>query len=232
MHLRRKRPCPLPAKIGSQTIPVFITRTDFCDGVVHCPDAADENFELCKKAWTQTKGFGPTTYTCQSKYVGNNYTVQILAKKCNGIPECHLDEDEKYCQDTGRNLAIVLASCLVVFLVSSTLFLYHSKIQKIVGEVWFLDNSSDEELEVLVVNSHEVCQREQACRVLFERKLTKHNGQMGSAINDLKVNCITFGLLLCILPSFNFRTDWTLLLFIFWWILSCLKPSLVGHLTG
>ena len=207
MHLRRKRPCPLLAKIGSQTIPVFITRTDFCDGVVHCPDAADENFELCKKAWTQTKGFGPTTYTCQSKYVGNNYTVQILAKKCNGIPECHLDEDEKYCQDTGRNLAIVLASCLVVFLVSSTLFLYHSKIQKIVGEVWFMDNSSDEELEVLVVNSHEVCQREQACRVLFERKLTKHNGQMGSAINDLKVNCITFGLLLCILPSFNFRTD-------------------------
>ena len=183
--------CPVPAKIGSQTIQVNIAQTEFCDGVVHCPNATDENFDLCKKVWTQTKAFGPSTYTCQSKYVGNNYTVHILAKICNGEIECHDIVDEKDCQDTKRNLAIVLASCLLVFLLSSTLFLYHSKIQKIVGEeVWFMDNSSDEELEVLVVNSQEVCHREQACRVLFERKLTKHNGQMGRAINDLKVNCV------------------------------------------
>nr|CAB3263489.1 prolow-density lipoprotein receptor-related protein 1-like [Phallusia mammillata] len=72
----------------------------FCNGVVDCPNGADEMYcdsnqqcdDTCLKDVSETM-------TCQKSTAGNPY-APVIAKKCDGRPECSTMEDEcESCQN-------------------------------------------------------------------------------------------------------------------------------------
>ena len=114
--------------------------------------------------------------------------VTILATMCNSNVECKSGKDEKYCDVPPLVLGLVLGSCLVLSMFSSAIALQCSRVKMIVFNDLDIENSSDEDVEVLVVNSPNSCQKEHACRVLYDRKLAEHDGDQSKALNNLKVS--------------------------------------------
>ena len=171
--------CKKPYITRQKNITVKYDTEELCDGIVHCPDAEDEDFDMCK----ERKAFPDSaTLECES-FAGKNVT--ILATECNGQTECKSGEDEKNCGDS-YSVYIVLGTCLLASLLLSYAVLYLSKVKKVVKEI-DVESSDNEELEVLVVNSQKSTQRKTACKVLFQRKMTEHDGNRAEAINELKV---------------------------------------------
>ena len=78
-----------------------------CDGVVHCPSARDEAFDLCRKTFPNSA----TIHCLEADRSG--YDVSILATPCNNIRECENGEDEAFCDTSYENLSIW---CCVFFL--------------------------------------------------------------------------------------------------------------------
>ena len=180
-------PCNKTIKIDNEEITVYLKEKDFCDDVVNCPDAEDEDFQRCKAV----KQFpASANFECSNKWVGNNINVTTKATKCNGEVECKYKEDEQDCEFSKWTLAIVLGSLLVTYLLISKCALHLSKVKKIVEHV-DLDNADNEKLEALVVTGQLSEQRQQACRVLFEQKMAEFNGNQSNVFNDLKVRKIS-----------------------------------------
>ena len=157
---------------------------DICDGIIHCPAAEDEDFENCKKRIVFPES---ATLECESKFMEN---VTILASPCNSVKECKDDIDEKDCEVPPLILGLVLGSCFLVSKLSSVIALKYSRVkQEDVGDV-DIENSDDEDVEALVVNSKNSVQRKKACWNLWERKFAQHDGDKAKAMNDLKVSNI------------------------------------------
>ena len=155
---------------------------DICDGVIHCPAAEDEDFERCKERKVFPKS---ATFPCESKWMDN---VTILATNCNSQEECKDGIDEKNCEASRWNLAIVLGCCLFLSTLSSAIVLRCSKVKMIVDNVGDIENYSDKDLEALVGNTQESSQRRKACKVLFDRKMVEHNRFQAKALNAIKVS--------------------------------------------
>ena len=181
-------PCNKTFKIDNEEFTVYLKKEEFCDDVVNCPDAEDEDFQRCKAV----KQFPASAkFECISRLVGNsNIDVTTKATRCNGEVECKYREDEQNCEFSKWTLAIVLGSLLVTYLLISKFALHLSKVKKIVEHV-DLDNADNEKLEALVVTGQLSEQRQQACRVLFERKIAEFNGNQSNVFNDLKVRKIS-----------------------------------------
>ena len=155
---------------------------EFCDGIIHCPEKEDEDFEKCKdmKAFPKSANF-----TCESDLMDN---VTILATKCNSIIECKDGIDEKDCDVPPLVLGLVLGSCLILSMISSAIALQCSRVKMVVLRELDIENSSDQDVEALVINSPKTCQRKEACWVLFNRKVAEHDGDKAKALNNLKVS--------------------------------------------
>ena len=180
-------PCNKTFKINNEEFTVYLNEAELCNDVVNCPDGEDEDFERCESV----KQFpASANFECSNKWVGNNINVTTKATKCNGEVECKYKEDEQDCEFSKWTLAIVLGSLLVTYLLISKCALHLSKVKKIVEHV-DLDNADNEKLEALVVTGQLSEQRQQACRVLFERKIAEFNGNQSNVFNDLKVRKIS-----------------------------------------
>ena len=157
---------------------------EICDGVIHCPEAEDEEFERCK----QRKVFSESaTVECESRWMDN---VTILATPCNSHQECKKGKDEKDCDVPQWIYLVVLGLCLLISKLSSAISLKYSRVkQEDVGDV-DIENSNDEDVEAMVVNSKISVQRKKACWNLWERKLAQHDGDKAKAMNNLKVSKI------------------------------------------
>ena len=177
-------PCNKTIKIDNEEITVYLKEKDFCDDVVNCPDAEDEDFQRCKAV----KQFpASANFECISRLVGNsNIDVTTKATRCNGEVECKYREDEQNCEFSKWTLVIVVVSLLVAYLFISWCALHLSKVQKIVEHV-DLDNADNEKLEGLVVTGQLSEQRQQACLILFERKMAEFDRNQSIVFNDLKV---------------------------------------------
>ena len=114
--------------------------------------------------------------------------MTILATNCNSQEECQDGIDEKNCEASRWNLAIVLGCCLFLSMLSSAIVLQCSKVKMIVDNVGDVENYSDEDLEALVGNTQESSQRRKACKVLFDRKMVEHNRFQAKALNAIKVS--------------------------------------------
>ena len=163
----------------------FLKEEEICDGVIHCPEAEDEEFERCK----QRKAFSESaTVECESRWMEN---VTILAIPCNSQKECKSGIDEEDCDVSRWVLGVVLGSCLLISTVSSTIAILYAKIEiKVDKDDLDIENSTDCDVQTLVVNSTNTTLRKRACRVLFNRKLSEHNGNKAKALNNLKVGCL------------------------------------------
>ena len=160
----------------------FLKEEEICDGVIHCPEAEDEDFETCKKRNVFPES---ATFTCESKWMDN---VTILATPCNSVEECKSGIDEKDCEVHPLILGLVIGSCFLVSKLSSVIALKYSRVkQEVVGDV-DIENSNEEDVEALVVNSKNSVQRKKACWILWERKLAQHDGDKAKAMNNLKVS--------------------------------------------
>ena len=124
-----------------------LNQEEFCDGVIHCPEAEDEDFEKCK----QRNAFKESaTVECESRWMDN---VTILATPCNSVEECKDGKDEKDCEVPPEILGLVLGLCFFISGFSSAFALKRSRVkQEVVGDV-DIEHSNDEDVEALVVNS-------------------------------------------------------------------------------
>ena len=159
-----------------------LNQEEFCDGVIHCPEAEDEDFEKCK----QRKDFPESaTVECESRWMEN---VTILAIQCNSYQECKSREDEKDCDVPRWIYLVVLGSCLLISKLSSVIALLCAKIKmKVDNDDLEIENSADCDVQAMVVNSTNTSLRKKACWVLFNRRLAEHDGDKAKALNDLKV---------------------------------------------
>ena len=161
-----------------------LNQEEFCDGVIHCPEAEDEEFERCKQRNVFPES---ATFTCESKWMDN---VTILATPCNSVEECKDGKDEKDCEVPPEILGLVLGLCFFISGFSSAFALKRSRVkQEVVGDV-DIEHSNDEDVEALVVNSKNSVQRKKACWNLWERKFAQHEGDKAKAMNNLKVSMI------------------------------------------
>ena len=160
----------------------FLKEEEICDGVIHCPEAEDEEFERCK----QQKAFSESaTVECESRWMDN---VTILAIQCNSLKECKSGKDEKDCDVPQWIYLVVFGSCLLISTVSSVIAFLYAKIEmKVDKDDLEIENSADSEVQAVVVNSTNTTLRKKACQVLFNRKLSEHNGNKAKALNNLKV---------------------------------------------
>ena len=179
----------LPKKCN-KTDPITEKKTSYyeeeiCDGVIHCPEAEDEEFERCK----QRKAFSESaTVECESRWMEN---VTILAIPCNSHKECKFGEDEKDCDVSRWVLGLVLGSCLLLSMVSSAIAIQCAKIKlKVDKDDLEIENSADCDVQAMVVNSTNTTLRKKACWVLFNRRLAEHDGDKAKALNNLKVGCL------------------------------------------
>ena len=163
----------------------FLKEEEICDGVIHCPEAEDEDFEKC----IQRNAFKESaTVECESRWMEN---VTILAIPCNSNQECKSGEDEKDCDVPRWIYLVVLGSCLLISKLSSVIALLCAKIKmKVDKDDLEIENSADCDVQAMVVNSTNTTLRKRACRVLFNRKLSEHNGNKAKALNNLKVGCL------------------------------------------
>ena len=159
-----------------------IKEEEICDGVIHCPEAEDEEFERCK----QRKAFSESaTVECESRWMDN---VTILAIQCNSLKECKSGKDEKDCDVPQWIYLVVFGSCLLISTVSSVIAFLYAKIEmKVDKDDLDIENSADCEVQAMVVNSTNTTLRKKACRVLFNRRLAEHDGDKAKALNNLKV---------------------------------------------
>ena len=164
----------------------FLKEEEICDGVIHCPEAEDEEFERCK----QRKAFSKSaTVECESRWMEN---VTILAIPCNSNQECKSGEDEKDCDVPRWIYLVVLGSCLLISKLSSVIALLCAKIKMKVDEDDLeIENSADCDVQAMVVNSTNTTLRKKACWVLFNRRLAEHDGDKAKALNNLKVGYLT-----------------------------------------
>ena len=162
---------------------LFLKEEEICDGVIHCPEAEDEEFERCK----QRKAFSESaTVECESRWMDN---VTILAIHCNSLKECKSGKDEKDCDVPQWILLVVLGSCLLISTISSAIALLYAKIKmKVDKDDLEIENSADCDVQAMVVNSTNTSLRKKACWVLFNRRLAEHDGDKAKALNDLKVS--------------------------------------------
>ena len=162
-----------------------LNQEEFCDGVIHCPEAEDEEFERCKKQ----KAFSESaTVECEIRWM---YNVTILAIPCNSQKECKSGIDEEDCDVSRWVLGVVLGSCLLISTVSSAIAILYAKIEiKVDKDDLDIENSTDCDVQALVVNSTNTTLRKKACWVLFNRRLAEHDGDKAKALNDLKVSYI------------------------------------------
>ena len=160
----------------------FLKEEEICDGVIHCPEAEDEEFERCK----QQKAFSESaTVECESRWMEN---VTILAIPCNSYQECKSGEDEKDCDVPRWIYLVVLGSCLLISKLSSVIALLCAKIKmKVDKDDLEIENSADCDVQAMVVNSTNTSLRKKACWVLFNRRLAEHDGDKAKALNNLKV---------------------------------------------
>merc|ERR1712173_273191 len=113
--------------------------------------------------------------------------VTILAMQCNSQEECKSGKDEKDCDVPQWVLLVVLGSCLLISTVSSAIALLYAKIEmKVDKDDLEIENSTDCEVQAMVVNSTNTTIRKKACQVLFNRRLAEHDGDKAKALNDLK----------------------------------------------
>ena len=163
-----------------------IKEEEICDGVIHCPEAEDEEFERCK----QQKAFSESaTVECESRWMEN---VTILAIPCNSNQECKSGEDEKDCDVPRWIYLVVLGSCLLISKLSSVIALLCAKIKmKVDKDDLEIENSADCDVQAMVVNSTNTTLRKKACWVLFNRRLAEHDGDKAKALNNLKVGYLT-----------------------------------------
>ena len=159
---------------------------EICDGVIHCPEAEDEEFERCK----ERKVFPESaTVECESRWMEN---VTILAIPCNSNQECKSGEDEKDCDVPRWIYLVVLGSCLLISKLSSVIALLCAKIKmKVDKDDLEIENSADCDVQAMVVNSTNTSLRKKACWVLFNRRLAEHDGDKAKALNNLKVGYLT-----------------------------------------
>ena len=172
-----------------------LNQEEFCDGVIHCPEAEDEDFEKC----IQRNAFKESaTVECESRWMDN---VTILATPCNSVEECKDDIDEEDCEVPPEILGLVLGLCFFISGFSSAFALKRSRVkQEVVGDV-DIEHSNDEDVEALVVNSKNSVQRKKACWNLWERKLAQHDGDKAKAMNNLKVSKIQSNITLILFQS-------------------------------
>ena len=159
---------------------------EICDGVIHCPEAEDEEFERCQ----QLKALpASATVECESLWMDN---VTIQAIKCNSQKECKSGKDEEDCDVPKWVLGVVFGSCLLLAMLSSYIALQCSKVKMKVDKYDLeIENSMDCDVQIIVVNSRNTSLRKKACWVLFQRKLDENNGNKPTALNNLKVKAHT-----------------------------------------
>ena len=68
-----------------------IKREKLCDGIVHCLNGDDEDFELCSSNFPNG-----ATIECEEANRAE-YSILILATPCDNIRECKNGEDEDFC---------------------------------------------------------------------------------------------------------------------------------------
>ena len=161
---------------------LFLKEEEICDGVIHCPEAEDEEFERCK----QQKALPESAIVkCESLWMDN---VNIPAVKCNSHEECKEGKDEKDCDVPQWIYLAVFGSCLLISTVSSVIAFLYAKIEmKVDKDDLDIENSADCEVQAMVVNSTNTTIRKKACLVMFHRKLAENDGNKARALNNLKV---------------------------------------------
>ena len=184
------------AKCGSQFYPEAnitcqndptrcLLPSELCDGFPQCPNATDESLDNCKDKFPKL-----ATFEC-TKDISNNFSIPILALRCNGIKECPNGKDEEGC-DLGTIITYtVLLPGLVICLTASIVVVYKTNPQLVDANV-FLDvmyhiscpnEKSRKLIEVQNVRSRKVHNRK-----YYNDILESANGDEAEALNEIKKN--------------------------------------------
>ena len=96
----------------NETVCVF--QTKICDGIPQCPDASDEDFDMCEEYFSPS-----ANVKCPAYGIFNYYSIEIKAVRCNGIVECSDYSDEANCNTDQSTLLIFTLCGLAMLLVLS-----------------------------------------------------------------------------------------------------------------
>ena len=214
------------AKCGSQwypnaTIPCqndptrCVLPSEMCDGFPQCPNATDESLHNCSHKYSSA------TFEC-TKYVGNGFSIPILAFRCNGIKECSNGADEEGCFLLGIITYSVLLPGFVICLTAAIVVVYKTKSHLIDANVE-LDAlygiSCPKEKSRKLIEVQNVRSRKVHNRKYYNDILESSNGDQAETLNEIKKNVgpsVTKTLLEDIDRSKSFFK--TLKVFIFSWI--------------
>ena len=105
-----EKECKNQGKFFCEESKSCIENAKLCDGVIHCLDGADENFEICHHTFPES-----ATIKCLEKN-RNNYHIEILATPCNNVAECENDEDEQCDKNSIANIIVSVVLCIFTLL--------------------------------------------------------------------------------------------------------------------
>ena len=84
-----------------------------CDGHPQCPEAEDEDFQICSNEYFRKKIIAPyATIRCKSSMYP---TVQTVATACNGVWECSDGRDEQNC--SSKNDLVLIVTSIGILLI-------------------------------------------------------------------------------------------------------------------
>ena len=166
-----------------------MTKKDQCNGIPHCPNAEDEDFEMCSKQGA----FSPlATITCLRKNV-YNVNITINAVKCDGIIECATGEDEEDCKPPNYTYYIFGGTLLLIlFLDALVILLTVNQLQPIDDEQKVL-NDDMEKLHSMYSLKTALWQRQNhmdqvaTLGQVTKMEMLQHNGVLSEVICCMKV---------------------------------------------
>ena len=159
-----------------------------CDGIANCPDAEDEDLELCA-----SRRFSPLDVVhCEKK--NSNISFQIKATQCDGTVECKYGEDEAFCSLPSW---ISVAALAITFLMSSILYFWvqRSTLKDLkptdtilkVSEEKFVGLHKTEALKILMHQIQGCSNSKELNRMYMALEIQHHNGSTCKTISCVKV---------------------------------------------
>ena len=159
-----------------------------CDGIANCPNAEDEDLELCA-----SRRFSPLDVVhCEKK--NSNISFQIKATQCDGTVECKYGEDEAFCSLPSW---ISVAALAITFLMSSILYFWvqRSTLKDLkptdtilkFSEEKFLGLHKTEALKILMHQIQGCSNSKELNRMYMALEIQHHNGSTCKTISCVKV---------------------------------------------
>ena len=97
-----------------------------CDGIVHCLNAEDENFDECHNTFKES-----ATIECRERNRASKFNITIKATPCNEERECE-DKDDEDCEKNNRLIYSLLfcAFVLIAIICYSVRYSVHYSIKR------------------------------------------------------------------------------------------------------